>query len=508
MPRSIVAVIATSQRTSFRALAAWVGLFTALGLPALATAAEPGSRPKVLVVPLGVADDVPEGAGGKIAALLIEELKKREGVVLVASGSGGGERASPRSDAGPRKVKEARALIDAGKKQTEELRFDDAAKTLKQAADLLTTPGIQVDLPTLSECYLAWAVAAFRADATRVAQDALTNLARLDPLLTLGDAYPPVFVREWDKAKRRLEKITRSSLVIEGPSGSTVFLDGKDLGMVPVTEEGLPLGWHHVRVEGPKKEQFAQLVEVRPVLGKVKAAFDGSGTVPTAAMDPHVGATLDEAALARVTEAAAAAGAEMVVVGYVSRLNDAQLSVGVALVSARAKAAVSLGNSSIDADVLTANVEAYKLSGEIEKRAGFTGEGAKLPIVLSARKSALKPSVATKPVESDARTNEPARTALKPSAPPAPSSPTVTVNPPLAVKTRPLDAPTPVNVDPTDKPVHEPFNSESEIGTTGTMPTWVWVSLGVAAAAGAGIATGFAVAAALKPVTGTVVATW
>ena len=53
------------------------------------------------------------------------------------------------------------------------------------------------------------------------------------------------------RAQRRVEKAARGTLAVDGPSGSTVFLNGRDLGMVPVQQEDVPAGTQYVRVEGP-----------------------------------------------------------------------------------------------------------------------------------------------------------------------------------------------------------------------------------------------------------------
>lgn len=473
----------------------------------LASAAE---RPRVVVVPFSVGEGASESSASKFTRLLNEELKTRDDVMDVVAApatkaAAPAEKPAPAATSGAKKSgpsAEAMAALEAGKKALAELRFDEAMVSLKKGIDLLLADPGTADFPAVLEAYISLGVSAFRMGDEKEATAALFNLARLDPNYQLPGGYPPIFGREFEKAKKKVAKQTKASVSVEGPAGATAFVDGRDLGMVPVVEENLAPGLHYVKVEGSRGERFGQTVEVRAGISKVKATFGGAKeekapvVASTGVADPRVGPLLDADAASRIAAYTRAAGADYAVVGLIYRTGDQQLTAGTALYSAKKQSLGSLPPISFDSDVLTANVEAYKLADALQDKLGSFASSS-MPIALVTR-GTVKASGTNR--QSSGNVGEvaaitPERKALKAKD---------AEKPQLTPKQDVLGNKS-VVVEDEPKPDEPP---PGDVVKSRGVPAWVWIVAGVAVAAGGGIGGYFAYAEASKPVTGSVTATW
>jgi hypothetical protein len=263
-------------------------------------------KPRVVIVPFATGEGASETAAKKCHGLLTEELKTRSDVLELVTPPQTSKPAPPPpppSAGGGAKgpSAEAVAALDAGKKAFDDLRFEDAVASLRKGIDAHLADPATADYEGVTDAYVKLAAAAFRMGEEKDAKAALLELARFSPTYVLPPGFPPVFQREFDKAKKRLEKQPKGSISIEGPAGSTAFLDGRDLGMVPVLEENVPGGAHFVKVEGTKGERFGQTVNLTGGVVKVKASFGGGGdrtvVTPKAAglADPAIAMMIDEA---------------------------------------------------------------------------------------------------------------------------------------------------------------------------------------------------------------------
>lgn len=476
-------------------------LLVCAAVVAFGAVAQAAEKPKLVLVPFAAGEGATEAAAGRFLSLVRDELKTRGDLVeLVAAPS-----TKPAAVAAPEKPvagkkapsAEATGAMEAGKKAYDELRLEDAVPSLRKGIEAMLQDPATADYEGVTDAYVKLAAAAFRLGEEKDAKAALNDLARFSPDFTLPPGFPPVFQREFDKAKKRLEKQPRGQVSIEGPAGSTAYFDGRDLGMVPVMEENVPAGLHYVKVEGPKGERFGQAVEVKGALVRVKASFGGSTerapvVAKAAVADPGIAALVDEATQGRLSAYAKAVNADFALVGYVYKTSDSQLTAGTALYSAKKGAFSSLPPVTFDTDVLTANTEAFKVGDEVTRRLTSFGASASLPLNLASR--AAKAGTTTvaaadtpKNVDPDevvAATPTAKKVVLVPKEPPRVEQPPIAeVEPP---------------------PPDEPKPGEVKSG----VPAWVWVVTGVAVAAGAGVGGYFAVTELTKPVTGTVTATW
>lgn len=469
-----------------------------------ASTARAAERPKIVVVPFVAGEGATETATVKFTNLVVGELKSRDGLDLVAPPQ---QKAPPpveRPAAGsPRRTPspETAAALEAGRKAFDELNFEEAAAALKKGvAGALAEPQT-ADFEVVVDAYVKLAAAAFRMGEEKDAKAALLEVARLAPSYALPPGFPPIFQREFEKAKKRVEKQPRATVSIEGPNGATAFFDGRDLGMVPAVEEGVPAGTHYVKVENGKGELFGQVVEVKGGTMKVKATFaGGSGparAAPVAAgfQDPAISASYDAETQGRLGPYAKAAGADYALVGVVFRTSDAQLTINAALYSFKKNATAALPAFAFDTEVLTANTEAFKLADEVVKKAGAF-QGSPLPISLTT--AAVRGAVV-------ARTNPKEKDDVEVAAPTR--KPVVLT--PKAADTRALEnKSTLVDIEKPPPPAEDPNKPPGVVQQGGGVPVWVWVVAGVAVAAGAGVGGYFAISSATKPVSGTVTATW
>ncbi len=477
---------------AFRACPFGLVLTLAVCLPQVAAGAE---RSRMVVVPFVARDGVSDASATKFTTLVTEELKARTDTVdFVALPSAGkaaaGEGPRPRKTPSP----EAVGALESGKRAFDDLRFEDAVRDLRRGIDGMLADPATADFASINDAQVKLAAASFRMGEEKEAKATLADLTRLNPSVVLPPGFPPVFQRELEKAKKKLEKQAKGQLSIEGPSGATAYLNGRDLGLVPVLEENVGAGMHYVRVENSRGERWGQVVEVKTGVTKVRAAFANSTSERSpinAATDPRVGTPVDDAMLSRLQAFTKAAGADFALFGVVSRVSDTQLQAGGALYSVKRGAVSLLGPATFDTDVLTANTEVFKFCDEAIRRAISFGTPTALPLDLAMKRSAVattKPTDKPDRPDSDVEVVAPTR---KPSLTPRTSGgrPVATGSGASALTEPPVEA-------------------KEQPAVKSGVPVWVWVVTGVVVAGGAAAGGYFLVTNVTKPVTGTVNATW
>lgn len=457
--------------------------------------------PKVLVVPLTVGDGAPDKAVVSFGTLIADELKNRgdslKAVPWPMPAAAHTEKAAPKATKPPA---EAIAALEAGKKATEANKFEEAAEKLKKGLDLMLADPATSDDARVVESLLALAVAAFRQGDDKQAQTALISLARWDPKFVIPPGYPPVFGREFEKAKKKLSRQPKGALSIEGPAGAVAFVDGREVGKVPVLDENLAAGPHYVRVESASGQRFGQVVDIKGGVSRVKAVFQGErpasdGLGPEV---PMVGPVIDEKQANRLAVVARNLGADYLVLGWVYRSGEQELVANTALYSLQKKGVSALTPMTFDAEVLTANVEAFKVVDEIVRRVNNFGTPDSYPVPLKSKPifkvGSKSPAVAAVPKDTDpvtpARRPPTGKTALTP-----------------APDVRAL-AGTSERFDPVKPGRLQVEDAAPEPELKKSLPPWAWVAIGIGAAAVVGTGSYFIVAHANRPVTGTVTATW
>ncbi len=435
-----------------------------------ASSAMAAERSKVVVAPWVAREGATESATAKFTQQLNEELRTRGSSLEVLSPPvtrTGTAAPAARKGMNP----DVQAALDLGKKAFDDLRFDDAIKSLRRAIDGMVSDPANADFVALSDAYVKLAAAHFRLGDEKEAKATLTDFARLFPLAMVPAGFPPVFQRELDKAKKRVEKLPHGQISVEGPSGSAVFVDGRDIGSAPALDENLAAGMHSVRVENARGERWGQAIEVKNGVAKVRAFFAASSPdrAPMTS-DPHVGSPVDEPMVSRIQSFSKAAGADFALIGVVTKLDDAHSQASAALYSLQKNGVSMLTPIAFETGTV-AGAELSKLVDEVVRRAASFGAATALPIDLTLHKASV--AVAG------------ARLSPKPSL----------------GSTGPMPAAGGLSERP-DEELREDLKTQSGV------PAWVWVVTGIAVAGGAAAGGYFIVKDVTKPVTGTVQATW
>lgn len=487
------------------------------GLPYFSYAAVAASDdPKVAVLPVSIGDAVPAKAAARFQELLSDELKGRDGIRVV-DGPKAGAKAPPPAASKISRTPPPSALeaLEEGQSALTELKFDEASEALKRGVEEMTAQPAGIDFEKLVEAYISLAVASFRQGDEEGAQKSLLSVVRLSPDYRLPEGkYPPIFVREFEKARRRTEKAIKGTISIEGPTGATAFVDGRDIGMLPAQEAGLISGTHYVKVEGTRGELFGQAVEVKNGVSKVKAQLQSAGDGAVAQAPGVIGPVLDNAAVSATAKSLDALGADFGVVSTLYRSGDHQITAATAVFSARAHGFATMKTYTFDEELLTANVEAYKLADDISDAMGQFPRAASLPVNLAEGATYKASATASARVQDVDINTGGRRTALTQSKDRPVASEEEETPQPIAVAKDPDENETGANavraisggsmsgelarrVD-DDRPASE---------AKGGVPWWVWAAVGVGVVGAAG-GTYYGISQASRPVTGTVTARW
>lgn len=427
----------------------------ALALGALPARAE--ELPRVALAPVVPLAGVPERSAVVLTDLMRAELATRDAELRLVATAGAGRKGGAR---------EAAALFEQGQGLLADLQFGPAATAFTGSVEAAMADPANADFKVLREALIGLAVARFRAGQEKEARAALAEVSRLDPSYRLpAGRYPPVFVRAFEKARRGEARARRGVLVLDGPSGWTVFVDGRAGGPLPAKLTGLRHGPHLVRAEGPQGERAGQVVTLSSPSVEVELDLSASLAPPA----PE--AELDAEAAARLDSFCRLASVDFVLVAVLYRAGEVSLALGSALYSARAGGFTVFPPVKLDESLATANVEVFKLGELVSAAIAHPGE------------------LATPPIELVPRPKPP---------------PVAEVKPPAPKLIPPEQAVTPAQGATALKPAAPPKKGPA---LWAGVPWWVWVAGGVGAAAVAG-GTYYGVSQANRRATGTVNVSW
>jgi len=471
-----------------RSLSWWPLALLLGGVPALAA-----PLPRLLPLPVRPQEGVLEKSAVKFNGLLAEELRTRDtDFQLLAPLQAGQKPKLPSSKPAP----EAVAAMDKARAEMKALDLRNAVADYYQAVTLYLGDAATADFPAVSEAFLQIAVAGFRLGREKEADRALSNLIRLDPGVKLpAGKYPPVFLRFADRARGRLERGGKGSLVVEGPPGARAFVDGRLIGPVPARAPQLYFGEHYVQVEGTRGERFGQAVEIGPEELRVEAAFLTAAELALmSTVPPDAQPVLDAAFEQRLRAYCQTVDAQYALVGILLLGEDHRFVVASALYSAHRGGFSILERRTMDDLMNGANVEAFRLTDNLVAAMRSFGTPAALPLSLKVRPHPTGPS----PLEvarADPASREEARPRLIPEGPPSGGS-RGTAGAPGGTPARP--APPPGGGQRPPETVEE---------WAAGVPWWGWTLVGLGAGLAVGGAT-YAILQANRPITGTVVVRW
>jgi tetratricopeptide (TPR) repeat protein len=506
-------------------------LLSAVALVAVEASAL-ANAPKVLVLPYQhLAPKMPEDLGEQTTAVVTREMAHgglsviRADDVTDAAGS-----AAPKADpagpigdpaAGPK----ADQLIVDAKSLMEESEFEQASKVLKKAVDLLEANADAVpDLRLLPEAYLQLGVAYFRDGLEDEGDDMLNKAVHLDPERTLAEAdYPPIFIKVYERARFNVLRRPRAQIEVKATPGAAVLFDGRNLGKAPIRlEDALP-GEHWVRVERAGEAPQVKKIQASSKKTLVVEFEGGEKAEEASAAVGVLGAIgrneIAEEHKAQLASAGRRAGADLVMFGAIYP-TDTSYHIHTAYVRVKDGSVGRLVDIAFDLDMLSAEIEVYKLAEDAKKEASagsFANPVSEKTFALAPK---FKPR-ATRQVVAGAKETKMTVVAAAPQpikppaslyaenvAPPPPSSdrkPTAAAPPPPKATALPKD-----EVAPKEEPkvVASTIVIEDEQEGGGGSNWWIWALVGVAAAGAVAAGGYFIVQGTQSPDEGSLTVRW
>jgi len=228
----------------------------------------------------------------------------------------------------------------------EATRYSEARLLFKSAIEFALKQPERAYFGQVFDAHVAWAFASVEDGNQEEARVALRALARLAPDYNLPKDLPPVFQREFERAKLLTSRLPKGTLVVEAPEGAVVFLNGRPVGIAPVVVANLPQGTHYVYLEDSNQfdMRFGQVVELQSEQAKVRGEFSRvSVRLPSGfVVDPILTPVLDAEALERLSLLARDLGAAFVLVGFIKELGPGHFNLSMTLFHARKKQFLSL----------------------------------------------------------------------------------------------------------------------------------------------------------------------
>ncbi|MBI4817350.1 MAG: PEGA domain-containing protein [Deltaproteobacteria bacterium] len=353
-----------------------LALWSALVLGSVEARAEPS----ILVVPYqGLGKGITPELSEQTTVAISQELENAGLKVIRADASPEEKAKEPKEQKSapgaqdPGAAKKAQQLIAQAQAAMEDSELDAAISNLDKATKLLEANAEAVpDLRLLAEAYLQLGVAYFQNGDEDQGDEALGKAIHLDPDKKLdGSEYPPIFLRVYERSRYDVLRRPRASIEVKAPAGAQLLLDGRNLGKTPmVLEEVLP-GTHWIRIERAGEASEVQKVMVRSKRSVV-VEFGGAGEAATSeATGGLAGAIaanqIEESNLGELSAMAKAAGADFVLFGGIYKTETAY-NIYSALIAPSGEAGRVI-DIAFDLDMLTAQIEVFKLVEDVKKQA-------------------------------------------------------------------------------------------------------------------------------------------
>ncbi len=376
---------------------------------------------------------------------------------------------------------DAVALRRKAVQQLDALAFDGAAKSLKTILALAQADPLAVNAQLVAETQVKLASTFFRLNEEKEAKKTLNDLARQYPGIVLSTGLAPVFQLELDKAKRRSAKLPSFPISIDGPEKAMAFVDGEFRGPLPLKDLSLSQGVHHLRIFESTTDgdvlAFGKALNIKEQIGvRVRLSPLAPQQANKTNFDLLTGDTIDEVGMARMLAFARKSDATHVMFIRLDSIQNTSQTKVVSVLCSVERSAIA---------VLPSLVFSTAQSPEPSRREWHE---AVVSSLLRFESTGELPLSIKQPAT-------PARNGL-----------------PLAAKTEvPPASPSisrPLLKDPSVNAPSRLVESESAPAAKKPIPTWVWVTGGIAAAAAVGVSTYFVYSAVSKPTTGTVTATW
>lgn len=452
-------------------------------------------RPRVLIFTYQpMADRLPEDLGAQTTAVVANEVTQNRITVIRADDLGqqrsGASPDQPTGDpkAGPR----AQRLMDHAEEALDDAAFDVAAQRLAKAIALLENHGDAVaDLRLLAEAYLQAGIAYFRHGEPDLADDMLNKAAHYDPDRVLVPAeFPPIFISVYDRARYNVLRRPRARLEVNAPRGAQVLFDGRPMGTAPlVLTDTLP-GKHWIRIEQTGRPAQVKTLKVR----SRKTLVVEFGAQDSAHEQGLRGAmrrnALTFADVNRIRTAGKKARATYALVGGFYQTSTAYRIRSLVIEVATGRVGRLVGMD-FDLDMLTAEIEVFKLAKDIRNQFGSAGltqpVEADPSIVVAPEYQGRSPRRASKASLAMTTVRAAPRPTQRPGSIYATRMPTTPDRQPPPPPRRSTETALIPNdeIDPSPLTGGQLVQADEAAEEEGDL-LWLWISLGIVAAAAAG----------------------
>lgn len=330
---------------------------------------------------VGVVAIVPIGEAGKsladqVTAGILKEFNEgnvfdAQALGVEVKAAGGGALAGTDEAAAKKALDDGTALLAKGRQLIEALKFGNARKAFEQAlAQLEAAAPVLTDPSLLIDARVGLAEVAARTDNEAEVDIQLAYAAALNPENDLDKKkYPPQFIRSYQKARDRILKDSRATVVVDASAaGATVTFDGRETAGAPLKITEVPQGRHLVRVLREGLPSYGTIVEVRA--GASLEATVSPGFIAkdgTSYVDDLQNNRLSLGAAKAVAESAKAAGLKGAVVGVASLSGGTgSVPVQLVLVDTATGGMVKLPAVTLEASLLDLSIEVLKAREGVE----------------------------------------------------------------------------------------------------------------------------------------------
>ncbi|MEL7369909.1 MAG: PEGA domain-containing protein [Myxococcota bacterium] len=438
-----------------------------------------GAPTKVLAVPYQALDaKVSAQIAAQTTTLIQNEVAQSGAIAVVVASLATNDVEVKDADA------QVRAALARGRDAMEDGEFDAAVRSARAAIGLVDRWGaFMQDHAQLSSSYLLAGVALFRDGREDEADEMLGWAAHFAPERRLDpNQYPPIFIRAYDRARQRVLRQERGRVDIRGPRGRVLF-DGKSVGSTPVVLTDVLPGPHWVRVEASgEARRIAASGEARPIVVRSKATVrvDLNAPTPPSGLAGAIQRNqMNPVNVDALRQQARKAKASHILVGTIHSSSTAFLVRSVLIEAKDGAQARRLTPIAFDLDMLTAEVEVFKLARDL----GQVVAGARRAAPIESERFAIALDYAPPrpPVVADAK---PRQVTAAPALPDAKDASFNVAQKPVVKQGAtliPKDEIAPSVVPPTTEAAKAKETDDDRSNLT-----WLWITLGVLAAAGAG----------------------
>jgi hypothetical protein len=262
----------------------------------------------------------------------------------------------------------AKALLASGMAAVEREQAEAGGKTINAAVTLLADNADALpDLSLLVNAYIQLGVAHARNGDEAASEAALAKAVHLDPERELSSAeFPNLFISLYNRTRSIVLRRQRSTIEVSAALGAQVLLDGRKMGKAPLVLEQVLPGDHWIRIERPGEFLQVKKIAVR-ANRSLLVEFEGA-PASSSFLEVLQSNDLSRRDVQHLQAAGARAQVDFVMIGATYR-TSAEYVFRTVYVRVTDGAVGRLADIAFDLDMLSAEIEVYRLAADAKKQA-------------------------------------------------------------------------------------------------------------------------------------------